>query len=330
MLRIQLLKPRNGVVTTPLQLHTWPDGYKPDGVIVDRSKPKPVQLAWKVEPMLDLDSYTVELGEDEGLNPAQRWENLHFCYLDLTNLYIGRQYYWKVTGIRNGKIIIESKTASFTTNSKPPRLIQVPDITNIRDIGGWSLPGGRRIRQGMVLRSSEMNSHLSLTDEGQRILLRDLKIRTDIDLRGRDEVRLPALPLDQVAYHNFPIQPYAHINETVYKNDYRQLFQLMAAPTCYPAIIHCWGGADRTGTVSFLLEGLLGLEETSLMLDYDLTSLSIWGVRDHTSAEFQEFLEILKGYGHQGEHLPAQIEGYLTAIGVSRAEINAIRTQLVE
>jgi protein tyrosine/serine phosphatase len=161
-------------------------------------------------------------------------------------------------------------------------------------------------------------------------LEQDLKIRTDIDLRGDDEVCAPALDLKQVAYINFPIQAYAHINEAVYQPDYRRLFHLLADRLRYPLIIHCWGGADRTGTVIFLLEALLGLEDELLMRDYELTSLSIWGERDHTSDEFQEFLEILKGFVYPGADLRKQIEGYLLSIGVNTDEITAIRSNLIE
>ena len=37
---------------------------------------------------------------------------------------------------------------------------------------------------------------------------------------------------------------------------------------------HCWGGADRTGTVGFLLGGLLGMSYTDLIIDFELTSFS--------------------------------------------------------
>ena len=330
MQKIQLLDPGNGGITSPLQLHSWPDGHKPDGINIDRSLPKPIRLAWKVDSSTKIDSYCVEMGEEEQMTVLQRWENLQAAYLNVTNLYIGKQYFWKVTGKRYGKLIAESETWSFTTHPQPPRWLQIPKITNIRDIGGWLLPGGGRIRQGLVLRSSEMNGHLSLTDEGRRILVQDLKIRTDIDLRGSDEVRTPALDRNQVAYINFPIQPYSHIVDPVYQADYGRLFHLLSDPTCYPMIIHCWGGADRTGTVIFMLEALLGMEEELLMQDYELTSLSIWGARDHTSDEFQEFLNILKVYGPSGSDLRTQIEGYLVSIGVSADEINSIRAQLIE
>ena len=37
---------------------------------------------------------------------------------------------------------------------------------------------------------------------------------------------------------------------------------------------HCHGGADRTGTLAFLLEGLLGVSESDMSKDFELTTYS--------------------------------------------------------
>ena len=38
--------------------------------------------------------------------------------------------------------------------------------------------------------------------------------------------------------------------------------------------IHCWVGADRTGTICWMLEGLLGVSSKDCSIDYELTSFS--------------------------------------------------------
>jgi protein tyrosine/serine phosphatase len=165
-----------------------------------------------------------------------------------------------------------------------------------------------------------MNSHLSLSAQGKDILLKLLKINTDIDLRGEEEVRKPAL--ENVSYINAPIQPYGNILEEQYQPSYRKIFQVFADPSAYPVIVHCWGGADRTGTVIFLLEALLGVEKKWLILDYELTSLSIWGERKHTSDEFTAFLKCLSLFGKTEQE---QAENYLNSIGITLGEISSIR-----
>ena len=331
MRRIHLLEPQNGATTLPLQLHAWPDGHIPSEELLDRSQPRPVEFAWEALPDPENTvEYVLLIGHEVRLiDPLYRKElyrSRHLVY----NLSIGERYYWRVVASQRGKRMAASPVWSFNTHLKPPRWLRVPEITNIRDVGGWPLEGGGRIRQGLLLRSSELNSHLQLTEEGKRILEADFGVRTDIDLRGSEELCEPALSRARVAYHNFPIQPYRNIAETLYQPDYRRIFRLLANPESYPAIIHCWGGADRTGTVVFLLQALLGMGEADLLLDYELTSQSIWGERNHASAEFQEFLKILSQYAPAGVNLHAQSEGYLRAIGVEPDEIANIRQILTE
>ena len=45
-------------------------------------------------------------------------------------------------------------------------------------------------------------------------------------------------------------------------------------PKNYPVAYHCAVGADRTGSVSYLILGLLGVPENDLMRDYLWTNFS--------------------------------------------------------
>ena len=47
-----------------------------------------------------------------------------------------------------------------------------------------------------------------------------------------------------------------------------------------PVYFHCIGGADRTGTLAFLIEALVGVSESDLSKDYELTSFD--GVSGHS------------------------------------------------
>jgi protein tyrosine/serine phosphatase len=274
--------------------------------------------------------YTLCVGQDAGLASPFRLDGLAEAHAHIENLRIGTRYFWKVFAWQNGQLAAESAVWSFTTHSQPPRWIYIPGITNVRDLGGWPLVGGGRIRQGLIFRSSEMNSHLSITAQGRYILEQQLGIRTDIDLRGSDELRQPVLDETRVAYFNFPIQSYGYFAKPENWADYREVFRLLANPQCYPLILHCWGGADRTGTAAFLLGAVLGVETASLVRDYELTSLSIWGERKYSSSEFQGFLKALAGFAAPGTDVQTQAEGYLRAIGVTAAEIASIRAIMLE
>lgn len=324
---LELLTPADGTVTVPLQLYTWSerDDFFPVQLF-DRGLPRPVDLVWK-RPSENgkVFRYDLILSLDQNFTNPTYHNDLTQPRAEVRNLYLGQRYFWKVIARNGGQVEAESPIWSFTTHSAGPRWIRVPGITNVRDIGGWPLNGGGFVRQGRLYRSSEMNSHLSLTDEGERVLLEDLGIKTDIDLRGSEEIREPALDERRVRWVNIPIQPYENIILPYYKELYRHAFSLLADPVTYPAIVHCWGGADRTGTLVFLLEAVIGVEESCLIQDYELTSLSIWGYRSSSSQEFIHFLEALSSYAQPGSSLQTQVDGYLRSIGVTGEEINSIR-----
>ena len=89
--------------------------------------------------------------------------------------------------------------------------------------------------------------------------------------------------------------------------------------------MHCTGGADRTGTVSFLVNALLGVDERTLIQDYELTSFSIYELRNYNSTvyQFRQFVEKLKTY--EGDTLRKKTENYMLSIGVTETEIYNIR-----
>jgi len=155
--RIELIEPADGFVTPPLQKHTWPPerevgSGKPAGVFdwdnlqivgMDRSQPHPVLLTWR-RPGLGFGhiTYSVALSLSPDLADS-RVITTSKTKAEFWHPFLGRKYYWKVSALRFGKIQAESPVWSFTTDPTPPRWIRVPGMTNMRDIGGWPLQGGR-------------------------------------------------------------------------------------------------------------------------------------------------------------------------------------------
>ena len=103
---------------------------------------------------------------------------------------------------------------------------------------------------------------------------------------------------------------------------YRELFCLLAEPATYPAVLHCWGGIDRTGSFLYILGAALGMREADLGLDYEMSSFSIWGDRSRESDQFRAFLTGLSAYG---DGVNAAALGFLRAAGVSDQTLSRIR-----
>jgi protein-tyrosine phosphatase len=343
---LRLISPGEGEVTFPLQQYAWPE--EKDRVLPlenealdwgqflienDRSLPRAVSFAWEFSYQAEYPlHFDLEIAYDADFN--QKVTVVHGLTqpnAQVYNLGIGISYYWKVVarasreGDQQQPVLAESPVGHFVTNSTPPRWINVPGVTNVRDIGGWPLPGGHRVRQGMIYRGSELNNHCLISAEGHKILVEDLGILTDMDLRGVGEERGPVLDLRKVEYINIPVMPYESIARPEYTGRYRAAFSLLATRSMYPIFVHCWGGADRTGTVAFLTLALLGVSMEDLATEYELTSLSIWGQRLREAEAFQDLLHTLELFAPKGSSIQTQVERYMKVIGVTAEEVGKIR-----
>ena len=346
-MEIQLISPTDGAQSEPLQHYCWPlDETRGDQhavvvpvtwdalseVPIDRSVPRPLTFRWAGVAAAGAPlRYALLLATDPAFRDVRRLAGLSQPYAEVRHLLLGTRYYWKVQATLDGTPLASSPTWSVTTHAAPPRWIHVPGITNVRDLGGWPLPDGSIIRQGLCYRSSEMNAHLHISEEGKRLLVDELGIRTDVDLREASEHPCPVLDASRVCWVNVPVHSYEAIcADTPYgKPAYRRLFALLADAERYPLLLHCWGGADRAGTAAFLLGALLGMRLEELIQDYELTSLSIWGPRAHTSEKFAGLLAALRPFGEATLPLQQLVARYLTSIGVTEGEIASIRQQLI-
>ena len=346
---IELLTPEDGMTTSELQAFRSADsdqratsagepdrpgccalpwaasGQTPD----DRSVPRPVCFAWQ-ESTTASESRVFDLyiATEPTFACPLVFSELPQPYRHVLNLRTGTRYYWKVVARDGRSVLAASAVRSFTTHPAPPRWLYVPGTTNVRDMGGWSLPGNRRVRQGLVYRSSEMNGHVDITDDGKRVLVEEVGIRTDVDLRGSNGPAMAVLDESRVTWVNIPIKPYDNIITD--SESYRQVFEVLSDPSTYPILFHCWGGCDRGGTVAYLLHAVLGLDPEDLIRDYELSSHSIWGARSHRSDEFQSLLTALLPFGDGNDDMPARVERYLLSIGTTADSIAAIRENLIE
>jgi protein tyrosine/serine phosphatase len=102
-----------------------------------------------------------------------------------------------------------------------------------------------------------------------------------------------------------------------------------ANPDNYPIFYHCRGGADRTGSYAFILGALYGMNFDDLILEYELTSLSIWGTRIRNHELFSKFLD--KFHALPGETYSEKARVFIREYAeLSDAEIGRIYEIAVE
>ena len=259
--------------------------------------------------------------------------------LTLSHLYTGTKYYWFVvsTEIGEGGEEINTQavsTRSFTT-AESPRCLEIEGVSNTRDIGGIAAANGYRIKQGMIYRGGKLEN---ITEEGKDFFRNYLNLKTDLDLRTPGEGGAGSgSPLgEDINYVNIDGRYYTGskgITTEEGKAIFADEIRLFTNPDNYPIYIHCSLGRDRTGTLVFVIESLLGVKKNMLVMDYELSVFSVTGTLDNASISAIKN-NILATYdyisSYEGSSFAEKTENYLLSIGITAEEIQTIRDLLLE
>ncbi len=248
--------------------------------------------------------------------------------LSVPYLKTATEYFYRITFIfSNGQYT--ASVGSFVT-ADTPRLLTIDGLVNVRDIGNWKTTDGKTVRQGMIIRGSELDGAVekdySVTSGGLFDALTVLGIRTDMDLRAStDHVDNTHALGANVTHKYYEIAMYEGIFSEGEGEKIRTVFSDLAKPENYPIYLHCTYGADRTGTVCYLLEGFLGLSEEDLIREYELTALYHQNVDEESLLPLRRVLDT-----YPGDTLQEKCKHYLLSIGVTEAELQSIRTLLLD
>ncbi|HBM70741.1 MAG TPA: hypothetical protein DD377_05270 [Firmicutes bacterium] len=249
----------------------------------------------------------------------------------IDNLYPGLTYYCKVKNITTNQ---ESNILSFKTKNSP-RTLRIDGVKNVRDIGGSKI-GNEHIKLGKVYRGANLDE---ISKEGKE-QFSSLGIKTIIDLREKNYRKKT---LNNVNYIDLPDSGgpcYAKGDLSILKTELQKSLALeiktFANEDNYPIYFHCQIGRDRTGTLSFILKGLLGVSYEELIKDYELSFFSTCGTSDYRDtlghdlkesieSLYNFFLEKDKEKNKKNPTLKEGIELFLLEIGVSKKEISSIK-----
>lgn len=278
---------------------------------------KPVALDLSTESAV-ASMYKIELADNsQFLNARVEYFDLPEGRYEFKHLYVNTKYYYRVTAYTNAGVIVE--TGSFST-ADTPRILTIDGLTDVRDIGNWMTDSGKRIKQGLLIRGTEMDgaveAHYHLTNQGMQDMLEIYGIKFDMDLRSEIATPLGSDALGSHVEHKYyDMVTYEGIFTEAGRAKVKDVFTDLANKNNYPMYLHCTYGRDRTGTVCYLLEALLGVSRGDCLKDYGLSNV---GVEYILAVE-----EGLAAYG--GSSLKEQVENYLMICGVTQDQINEIR-----
>ena len=325
-----------------------------NGQVPDRSdKSLGVELKFDVKEGFEAEEYKVLVSQNDDFSDAIELKTSENS-VRAKNLFVNTEYYWKVVTDDE-----ESEVGTFTTGDYP-RWIDARPLFNVRDMGGYMTDSGKRVKQGLIYRGGEIvkqawNEHLATYSDASKEAFRetmDMVNGVEIDLRKVDgneneQGRYTSCAFAENNDIEFLPLPIGSYGNTISNNrsDIKTIFEKFAQADEHHVYYHCYGGADRTGTIGFLLNGLLGVSYTDMIIDFELTSYSSINnehLRSHlhshqTWDHFSELISGLKtnkanGYAWSDDSsMKDNIENFLLkACSVSQETIDTIRDIMLE
>ena len=199
------------------------------------------------------------------------------------NMIPGKTYYWQ----QQDDPDIYGYVAATADNGR--RFIDSGEVRNVRDLGGLPVDTNGdgtidgSLKYEKLFRGERLWKHGNTTNDQE---IANLGVTKEIDLRnsgeGTDDDKLSDLTGDLSDYELKTIVHY----ESSYGSSYYAAARSAVTQTMDDVIagenifFHCRVGADRTGTLAYILEGLLGVPNEYRYQEYELTSLS--GMNDRT------------------------------------------------
>ena len=212
------------------------------------------------------------------------------------------------------------KTGNATSGIIANRLIEMDNIKNFRDIGGYFNANNEQIRWGRIFRSGDL-SNASRRDKER---IHALGIKTVIDFRSKENARLHPYSLGKdITLISMPMSMgmdtvnqkieqgkfsrsdavkyiqdmYVGIVED-YKEEFAELFDILIDRNNYPILLSGALGKDRVGLATYFILYTMGVPDYVLEEDYMLSNNTI---------DITKVVENAEGY-------PEYIQEALTAV----------------
>lgn len=228
-----------------------------------------------------------------------------------------------LSGIATGCTTKTENTAAAKTENKVTlqgQTLNLEGVGNARELGGYITKDGRTVKKGLLLRSGKL---ADASEEDITSLGSNYNLGTIVDFRTSDEIASSPDPvIDQVT--NIQIQildetdsstnasitgiygadPVTDIiklvengtlSDDMYvttafsqkaQNGYREFFQVLLDNQEGKSVLwHCTGGKDRAGVAAVLVLSALGVDEETILSDFELTNTFYAKKIEHMASE---------------------------------------------
>ncbi|RFA33200.1 hypothetical protein CAI16_15630 [Virgibacillus dokdonensis] len=246
------------------------------------------------------------------------------------------------------------------------RTIDLEGSFNFRDLGGYETRSGKRVKNGILYRSGNLQ-HITKNDIEK---INQTGLKTIFDLRGSDEVKnyptpsisgvtikhMPLIeidremvrqPKDLQRFGEHPQEP-GMILEKLYRevtkntNVYNTFFSALLTDPESPLLFHCMAGKDRTGVMAALTLYALDVPEELIFTDYLYTNNFLDILRANLQPESiqvnQAFMqamlearrEYLQAFFDEVESQFGSVDQYINeGIGLSKSDLKTLQAALL-
>lgn len=169
----------------------------------------------------------------------------------------------------------------------------------------------------------------NITEDGIATVMEELGIKTEIDLRNRgtstqyEKAESPLEGTINYVYNSPSAKQYGDfITNPTYALPYLRVF---TKAENYPILFHCRGGADRTGSLAFILNALCGVSEADLIKDYELTTNRFIQGYQESSTKFYDTPSLFREFHKLEGDTPAEkARSFCRNAGLTDEEIDTI------
>lgn len=252
------------------------------------------------------------------------------------NLIPGRTYRYGVVSVdaASGKETLLKKGRIATEGRL--RVIKTTYMHNVRDVGGWEGLDGKHIKYGILFRGGEILDRNEELDSYEQVdyeaLVNQAGIDYDMDFRTDEGAAYYKKSPFGLEFIRIPLSAYDSIvskkdRQPAFKKAILQFIKNAKAGKC--TYVHCQGGADRTGTYIFYIEGLLGVSDSDLCKDYEITSFYYHKERNDPERYLPMIKALQKQYGTDitiGEAIYKSAR----SMGITDQDIEDLRSLMLE
>lgn len=247
--------------------------------VVEKNKDGDFLLKWEVSPDVEgeIDIYSA-MSDTSIRNFTPKGKKLveeQFALLNPTG-----------SGLREFFIL---KTSGVTSGIISNRVIDMDNISNFRDLGGYFTNDESQIKWGSIYRSGHLsNSNLFDQDKIKRLGIKTIiDLRTEADRKARPyfinvpKINIPIESGDFITIKDTILKENFNRSETILymqnaykeivennKEKYAEMFDVLLDKNNYPVLISSHLGKDRAGIASALLLYALGVPEYIIEEDY--------------------------------------------------------------